>query len=88
VGIEALWTRLEELAKALLPPPDQIALNRRQRALATAAAMALERAATQDDLLLLAEELRSGLRAFDAVTGRAGVEAMLDALFARFCIGK
>jgi len=87
-GIELLWERLGILAATLLPPPDLLALNQRQRALAATAADALGRAATQHDLLLLAEELRSARRAFDAITGRAGVEAMLDSLFARFCIGK
>jgi tRNA modification GTPase len=40
------------------------------------------------DLTLFAESLRAGRRALDRVTGRAGVEDMLDALFGRFCIGK
>jgi len=87
-GIELLWKRLEALAATLLPPPDLLALNRRQRDLAATAAGALDRAATQHDLLLVAEELRTARGAFDAITGRAGVEAMLDSLFARFCIGK
>lgn len=87
-GLEALWSRIDALAANLLPPPDLLALNRRQRDLAAAAAETLGRAAMQYDLLLLAEELRSARHAFDAITGSAGVEAMLDALFARFCIGK
>ncbi|AJP73606.1 tRNA uridine-5-carboxymethylaminomethyl(34) synthesis GTPase MnmE [Sphingomonas hengshuiensis] len=88
MGIDAVWEGLAELGGALVPPPDLIALNQRQRALCAAAGDALRRATGQDDLLLLAEELRTALRCFDAVTGRAGVEAMLDSLFARFCIGK
>jgi tRNA modification GTPase len=87
-GIMALWERIETIAATLLPPPDTLALNGRQRNLCAAAASALEHAASQRDLLLLAEELRSARRALDAITGRAGVEAMLDAMFARFCIGK
>jgi tRNA modification GTPase len=87
-GIMALWERIETIAATLLPPPDTLALNRRQRDLCAAAASALEHAALQRDLLLLAEDLRSARRALDAITGRAGVEAMLDAMFARFCIGK
>lgn len=87
-GIDALWSRLHALAQGLLPPPDALALNRRQRDLTLTAAEALGRAAAQHDLLLLAEELRTARRAFDAVTGRVGVEDMLDALFGRFCIGK
>ncbi|MDP5280501.1 tRNA uridine-5-carboxymethylaminomethyl(34) synthesis GTPase MnmE [Sphingomonas sp. DG1-23] len=88
LGLDQLWVHLGALATALLPPPDQLALNRRQCQLAENAAAALNRAALQQDLLLLAEELRSARRAFDAITGRADVEAMLDALFSRFCIGK
>ncbi|MBO9621919.1 MAG: tRNA uridine-5-carboxymethylaminomethyl(34) synthesis GTPase MnmE [Sphingomonas sp.] len=87
-GIEALWERLARLAATLLPPPDMVALNQRQRGLCLDAAGALRRAGGQADLLLFAEELRSARIAFDAITGRAGVEAMLDALFGRFCIGK
>jgi tRNA modification GTPase len=39
-------------------------------------------------LLVAAEALRHARLGLDRVTGRAGVEDMLDALFARFCIGK
>ena len=87
-GLDVLWKRLTEIARTLLPSTDQIALNGRQRDLAARAAEALHGAASEKDPLLLAEHLRSARRAFDAITGRAGVEAMLDALFARFCIGK
>lgn len=37
---------------------------------------------------LAAEELRSAIRALDFVTGRVDVEAVLDAVFANFCLGK
>ncbi|RYY27886.1 MAG: tRNA uridine-5-carboxymethylaminomethyl(34) synthesis GTPase MnmE [Sphingomonadales bacterium] len=87
-GIEQLWDRLGALSQTLLPPPDLIALNARQRDLCISAASALRGIGGEGDLLLVAEHLRSALRAFDAITGRAGVEAMLDALFGRFCIGK
>ena len=40
------------------------------------------------DLILLAERLRLAGGALDRITGRAGVEEMLDTLFGRFCIGK
>ena len=40
------------------------------------------------DLLIAAEALRQARVALDRITGRAGVEDMLDALFGRFCIGK
>lgn len=87
-GLDGLWKAMAGLAAAMLPPPDRMALNARQRALSQDAAGALRCVAQESDLLLIAEHLRSAMRAFDAITGRAGVEAMLDALFARFCIGK
>ncbi|WP_010542706.1 tRNA uridine-5-carboxymethylaminomethyl(34) synthesis GTPase MnmE [Sphingomonas elodea] len=87
-GIDALWARMAEMAATLLPPPDLVALNARQRGWCTAAAEALLRSATLDDPLLFAEELRAARRALDAITGRAGVEDVLDALFGKFCIGK
>jgi tRNA modification GTPase len=87
-GMEALWTAMVNLTADLLPPPDQMALNARQRELSQGAAAALRAIERESDLLLIAEQLRAAMRAFDAVTGRVGVEAMLDALFRRFCIGK
>lgn len=87
-GVDALWQHMAERAATLLPPPDLVSLNARQRDLCLAAAGALARAATLDDPLLFAEELRAARRALDAITGRAGVEDVLDALFGKFCIGK
>ncbi|WP_084582446.1 tRNA uridine-5-carboxymethylaminomethyl(34) synthesis GTPase MnmE [Sphingomonas azotifigens] len=87
-GLTQLWERMAEIAGTLLPPPDLVALNARQRSWCDAAAGALSRAAMLDDALLFAEELRSARRALDAITGRAGVEDVLDALFGKFCIGK
>jgi tRNA modification GTPase len=87
-GIAELWGRLGAMAAALLPPPDLMALNARQRALSGRAADALTRASHQQDPILFAEELRSARVALDAITGRARTEDVLDALFGRFCIGK
>lgn len=88
VGVMELWERLGAFAQTLLPPPDMVIFNRRQRQLASIASSALRRSISLDDLILLAEELRSARTALDAISGRAGVEDMLDALFSRFCIGK
>jgi len=87
-GLEALWEAMVGIAAGLLPPPDQMALNARQRALSQGAAAALRAVEREGDLLLVAEHLRGAMRNFDTITGRVGVEAMLDALFGRFCIGK
>jgi len=88
VGLTALWDRIDALAQTLLPPPDLVALNARQRALCIRAIDALARAAREDNPLLYAEELRSARAALDAITGRVGTEEVLDTLFGRFCIGK
>ncbi len=88
---EGLKTLLEEVAakaKTLLPTEDAIALNRRQAAHLVEAADALADAGRSNDLVLIAESLRSARAAFDRLTGRAGVEDVLDALFGRFCLGK
>ena len=87
-GLEALLRRVEELARCVLPGEGAIALNRRQALLLGEAAAALEAAASSNDLVLVAENLRLARSAFDRLTGRAGVEDVLDALFARFCLGK
>lgn len=87
-GIEALLERIRDLASTLLPGEDGIALNRRQAARIEEAALALADAADSSDLVVIAESLRSARGAFDRLTGRAGVEDVLDALFSRFCLGK
>ena len=49
----------------------------------------LDRALEQiSDPELAAEDVRLAARALERVTGRVGVEDVLDGLFARFCIGK
>ena len=87
-GLAQLWQKIDEVASTLLPPGDAVPLNQRQRELAGLAAAAMREAAAHGDPLLIADELRRALRAFDRITGAADVEAMLDTLFGRFCIGK
>jgi tRNA modification GTPase len=72
----------------LLPPADAVALNQRQRRLIDEARAWLMRAGGESDTLLIAEQLRLVMRALHQLTGRSDVEAMLDALFVKFCIGK
>jgi tRNA modification GTPase len=62
--------------------------NRRQAGVIEEVEEALRHAATAGDLVMLAESLRSSRLALDRLTGRAGVEDVLDALFGRFCLGK
>jgi len=87
-NMEGLVARLISEARTLLPTPNEAAVNARQRAVLADAAAHVAAAGAQPDLLIVAEELRQARAALDRITGRAGVEEMLDALFGRFCIGK
>lgn len=87
-GIGLLLERVADLAAALLPGEDALALNRRQATHVGEAQEALARAAAATDVVTVAEDLRVARSAFDRLTGRAGVEDVLDALFSRFCLGK
>ena len=87
-GIESLLERIAEIAVSLLPGEDALALNRRQATHLAEAQEALNRAGSATDIVTVAEELRLSRSAFDRLTGRAGVEDVLDALFSRFCLGK
>jgi tRNA modification GTPase len=87
-GIPALLEEVGQLACSVLPADGAVALNRRQAAHIAQAAEALAAAASIRDIVLLAEQLRLARSAFDRLTGRAGVEDVLDALFGRFCLGK
>ena len=87
-GSAELLARVEQFARPLLPAEDAIAVNRRQAGHLEEAAAALDRAASARDHVFLAEHLREARGAFDRLTGRAGVEDVLDALFGRFCLGK
>ena len=87
-GLGELMRTLVERAGSLLPKADELALDRRQHDLLADAHQALERGAQLDDAVLVAEELRNARLAIDRISGRAGVEDLLDALFGRFCLGK
>jgi tRNA modification GTPase len=87
-GLTELLERVLVLARTLVPGEGAIALNRRQRQHIDEAARALSDASNSSDVLVVAEDLRLARSAFDRLTGRAGVEDVLDALFSRFCLGK
>ena len=87
-GMDAMIALLIARARNLLPGEGEVALNARHRAAISLAAEQLREALGSHDLLIAAECLRQARVALDRVTGRAGVENMLDALFGSFCIGK
>lgn len=88
MGMASLWKLLGNRAATILPREDAVAMNQRQRSLIAACAAAAQSAAAHEDLILVAEDLRLAMAALDALVGRSDVEAMLDALFRRFCLGK
>jgi tRNA modification GTPase len=88
VGLSALLQAIAEATEALLPGEGSIALNRRQAALIDRAAAALDEVDGVSDPAVAAELLRRARLAFEQLTGRAGVEDVLDSLFSRFCLGK
>jgi tRNA modification GTPase len=87
-GMDRLVALLIARARALLPGEGDMALNARHRAAVLTAADALREAVELADLVLAAEALRTARSALDRITGRGGVDDMLDALFGRFCVGK
>jgi len=87
-GLDALTRLLIQHSSSLLPAEGEVAINARHRAALEEARAALGEAGASEDLLITAESLRRARVALDRITGKAGVEDMLDALFGRFCIGK
>ena len=87
-GIAELLHIVAARAKTLLPPPDQFAINARQRTYLEDAAIALSACCDSADWLIIAENLRQARLALDALTGRAHTEDLLDNIFGKFCVGK
>lgn len=85
-SVEHVWRAVEAVADERVPRTDAVLLGARQRGLVADAVEALARPDT--DLLVLAEQLRIARRGLLAITGADATEAVLDALFGRFCIGK
>lgn len=86
-GLGELETILADRAARHLVPEGEVALNARHRQTIVEMIGFLSEAGS-DDPLIAAESLRLARAALDRITGRAGVEDMLDLLFGRFCIGK
>lgn len=87
-GLLELWELVARRASAMLPREDQLVLNERQRKLCRQCAECLVAAERQNDLLIIADLLRQARNALNGITGASDVEAMLDSLFGKFCIGK
>lgn len=87
-GIVGLKELLLDRAQVLLPKPGALALNQRHRSALADVLEELERASESSDPLIIAEHFRKARDHLDRLTGKSGVEDMLDALFGNLCIGK
>lgn len=86
-GISELTDQLRSKALAILPADDEVSINRRQADCLAEAEIAL-RDAAGGQIEITADALRRARESLDRITGRSGVDDMLDALFGRFCLGK
>lgn len=87
-GIAALLNRLSDRAADLMQSAQPLATRQRHRDAVTICRDSLVRALGQQETELFAEDLRLAARALGRLTGRLGVEDVLDAVFREFCIGK
>lgn len=86
-SVEAVWRAIVERSMRFVPKPGDLAVNRRQAQLCIEAVGALADI-DSDDELIVADALRRANATLARIMGDVGVEAMLDALFGKFCIGK
>lgn len=88
-NLDRLLSVLTERVGRLVADQGSVPLTReRHRAALVECRDALERAAAGTASELMAEDLRLAVRALGRVTGRVGVEDLLDVVFREFCIGK
>ncbi|MGH6982988.1 MAG: tRNA uridine-5-carboxymethylaminomethyl(34) synthesis GTPase MnmE [Stellaceae bacterium] len=88
-GMAAFETRLgAEIARRFGGEAAPLITRARHRQALEAAGAALDRYPQADAPELAAEELRQAVRALGRITGRVGVEDLLDVVFREFCIGK
>jgi len=90
-GIDELKRAIVEAIKKIEPMNHAIALLRHRGALQELKDFlnrALMRFRYEESTDMAAEDLRSGAKIMDELTGRSYTEAMLEKIFSRFCIGK
>lgn len=88
-GLDALEGWLAQWVRAQVATDEPVLVTQQRHRLALVECVdQLGAAVSEDDPVLRAELLRLAARALGRITGRVGVEDMLDALFGRFCIGK
>ena len=88
-GLEELAAYLGRQVKKFTERTEAPLLTRiRHREALVLCSACIERAVALSEAELVAEELRSATAALGRITGRVGVEDVLDVIFSEFCIGK
>ena len=91
LGLAELQESLKEKIAEILAPRENPALTRLRHKEALQDCLQylyrFDKMASLDEVLA-AEELRMAARALGRITGRVGVEDILDQVFSDFCIGK
>ena len=87
-GLHALEEAIVTALQDRLPREEEALWNDRQRGVLLAISGELRACLEQADFPLVAEHLRMVRLFLDRMVGRAGVEDLLDAIFATFCLGK
>jgi tRNA modification GTPase len=90
---EGLQTLIESISKQVRQKLENrtgspLLTRARHRHALEAAAAGLDRALSEPESELMAEDLRLALREIGRITGRVDVEDLLDVIFRDFCIGK
>jgi tRNA modification GTPase len=91
MGVDGLVDALAQFAERFFTTEPVVVTRERHRAALRDASQALEgalRLGPQGGEELVAEEIRLATRALERLTGRIGVEDILDVIFRDFCIGK
>jgi tRNA modification GTPase len=86
--VDHLWSLIAQTVTPLVVVTDRAYLREEQRRVVRDAAADVTFAAEATDDVLAAEHLRLARRGLASLLGHDATETMLDALFARFCIGK
>jgi tRNA modification GTPase len=91
-GIDALLARIQGTLGERVSRAGTVSHERQRAAIAQAAASVAkacgELGRAEARVELAAEELRTALRQLDFLVGKVDVEAVLDVIFATFCLGK
>lgn len=88
-GVDTLRRHLAAWAQGVTRPGESVPLaHARHRAAFATAATELRQAAAAPLSELRAESLRQAAFALGRITGRIGIDDVLDEIFSRFCIGK